>query len=288
MEADVDRIGTPDAVGIDETLAVRRGPFRTQEWLTGIIDVSAGRLLDVVEGRSSAGPIDWFNNQGAAGCSNVKWAALDMSGPYRRVYEIALPNATQVADPFHVVKLANLKLDLVRRRVQTEQLGHRGHKNDPLYRARKLLQIASERHRSQGPPRAPPGTAVGADAVALVRDEGPLTPAGPLRRVTSPRQLDRYLTELSRMWTWHLDFRPGATTVASDPRQTREASSARVFTGDSRSARNRRGAVAGRVGVLGDRGGAAVCAGVPAPTGPGARIGVGGMHRMGNLDTPCS
>ena len=124
MEADVDRIGTPDAVGIDETLAVRRGPFRTQEWLTGIVDVSAGRLLDVVEGRSSAGPIDWFNNQGAAGCSNVKWAALDMSGPYRRVYEIALPNATQVADPFHVVKLANLKLDLVRRRVQTEQLGH--------------------------------------------------------------------------------------------------------------------------------------------------------------------
>jgi transposase len=145
LEADVDRIGTPEAIGIDETLAVRRGPFRTQEWLTGIVDVRAGRLLDVVEGRNSAGPIEWFTNQGQAWCSNVKWAALDLSGPYRRVYDIALPNATQVADPFHVVKLANLKLDLVRRRVQTEQLGHRGHKGDPLYRARKLLQIASER-----------------------------------------------------------------------------------------------------------------------------------------------
>ena len=65
----------------------------------------------------------------------MKWAALDLSGPYRRVYEIALPNATQVADPFHVVKLANTKLDLVRQRVQTEQLGHRGRKHDPLYRA---------------------------------------------------------------------------------------------------------------------------------------------------------
>ena len=41
--------------------------------------------------------------------------------------------------------LANTKLDLVRQRVQTEQLGHRGRKHDPLYRARKLLQIASER-----------------------------------------------------------------------------------------------------------------------------------------------
>ena len=145
LDADVDRIGTPDAIGIDETLAVRRGPFRTQEWLTGIVDVRAGRLLDVVAGRNSAGPIEWFTNQGTHWCASVKWAALDLSGPYRRVYDIALPNATQVADPFHVVKLANLKLDLVRRRVQTEQLGHRGHKGDPLYRARKLLVIADER-----------------------------------------------------------------------------------------------------------------------------------------------
>lgn len=145
LDADLDRIGNPEAIGIDETLAVRRGPFRTQEWLTGIVDVRAGRLLDVVEGRTSAGPIEWFNNQGPAWCSHVKWAALDLSGPYRRVYDIALPNATQVADPFHVVKLANTKLDLVRQRVQTEQLGHRGRKHDPLYRARKLLQIASER-----------------------------------------------------------------------------------------------------------------------------------------------
>jgi transposase len=80
----------PEAIGIDETLAVRRGPFRTQEWLTGIVDVRAGRLLDVVAGRTSAGPIEWFTNQGQAWCSNVKWAALDLSGPYRRVYDIAL------------------------------------------------------------------------------------------------------------------------------------------------------------------------------------------------------
>ncbi len=145
LDADTDRIGNPETIGIDETLAVRRGPFHTQEWLTGIVDVRAGRLLDVVAGRTSAGPVDWFTNQGQAWCSNVKWAALDLSGPYRRVYDIALSNAVQVAEPFNIVKLANSKLDLVRRRVQNEQFGHRGHKTDPLYRARKLLVIAVER-----------------------------------------------------------------------------------------------------------------------------------------------
>ena len=37
-----------------------------------------------------------------------------------------VPDATQVADPFHVCKLANTKLDECRRRVQNETLGHRG------------------------------------------------------------------------------------------------------------------------------------------------------------------
>jgi hypothetical protein len=37
-----------------------------------------------------------------------------------------LPDATQVADPFHVVRLANSKLDECRRRVQNDTLGHRG------------------------------------------------------------------------------------------------------------------------------------------------------------------
>ena len=36
-------------------------------------------------------------------------------------------------------------LDEVRRRVQTEQTGHRGRKNDPLYKIRKLLLRATER-----------------------------------------------------------------------------------------------------------------------------------------------
>jgi hypothetical protein len=61
-----------------------------------------------------------------------------------------VPDATQVADPFHVVKLANDKLDECRRRVQNETFGHRGRKSDPLYRCRRLLTKADERLDDEG------------------------------------------------------------------------------------------------------------------------------------------
>jgi transposase len=48
------------------------------------------------------------------------------------------------------VKLANTKLDETRRRVQNETLGHRGRKDDPLYRIRRLLTKADERLTEAG------------------------------------------------------------------------------------------------------------------------------------------
>jgi hypothetical protein len=38
-----------------------------------------------------------------------------------------------VVDHFHAIRLANLVVDQVRRRVQQATLGHRGRKRDPLY-----------------------------------------------------------------------------------------------------------------------------------------------------------
>jgi hypothetical protein len=75
---------------------------------------------------------------------------LDLSGPYRKTFDDTLQHVTQVADPFHLVKLANSKLDECRRRVQNETLGHRGRKDDALYRARRLLTKAHERLDERG------------------------------------------------------------------------------------------------------------------------------------------
>ena len=145
IDDDLGRIGPVEALGLDETLFVRRGQWCTQHWATSIVDVGAGRLLDMVEGRSSVKPCEWLDKRGEAWRAGVRWATLDLSGPYRLVFDTMLPHAVQVADPFHVVKLANTKLDECRRRVQNETCGHRGRKDDPLYRARRLLTKAHER-----------------------------------------------------------------------------------------------------------------------------------------------
>lgn len=147
---DPDRFGDVKALGLDETLHVRLGPWATRQWSTQIVDVSRGQLLDVVAGRSSTGPCVWLACRPSVWLEGVRWGAMDLSGPYRKVFDTMLPDVTQVADPFHVVKLANTKLDECRRRVQNETMGHRGRKDDPLYRSRRLLTKADERLDDRG------------------------------------------------------------------------------------------------------------------------------------------
>jgi transposase len=142
---DPDRIGATTAVGLDEVLFCRLGRFRTKHWSTQIVDVEHGQLLDVVAGRDAAGACAWFAQRPEEWLTAIRWATLDLSGPYRSVFDTMLPHATQVADPFHLIQLANRVLDEVRRRVQNDTLGHRGRRDDPLYRARRLLTIAHER-----------------------------------------------------------------------------------------------------------------------------------------------
>ena len=47
-------------------------------------------------------------------------------------------------DAFHVVRLGTQVVDEVRRRVQQDTLGRRGHKHDPLYKIRGLLRHGAE------------------------------------------------------------------------------------------------------------------------------------------------
>ena len=76
--------------------------------------------------------------------------ATDLAESFRAGLSPKLDHAIRVADPFHVVRVANRCLDKVRRRVQNETLGHRGRKVDPLYRIRKLLLAGTERLDDRG------------------------------------------------------------------------------------------------------------------------------------------
>ena len=83
------------------------------------MDVTQGQLLDLVPGRDAAGPTRWLLAQPEAWRQSIDWGVLDLSGAYRRAFDVALPHAGQVADPFHVIRLANNSIDEVRRRVRT-------------------------------------------------------------------------------------------------------------------------------------------------------------------------
>ena len=150
LDADTGRISEVAALGLDEHLMMRRGRFRVKTWGTSIVDVGRGQLLDIVRARDAKAPTRWLLRRPREWREAIRWAVLDLSGPYRAAFNAAVPKARQVADPFHVVRLGNDALDEVRRRVQNQTLGHRGRKDDPLYRARKLLVSASENITAHG------------------------------------------------------------------------------------------------------------------------------------------
>ncbi len=70
---------------------------------------------------------------------------MDPFHGYKNAIDDQLEDATSVLDAFHVVKLGSQVVDEVRRRVQQTIHGHRGRKDDPLYRIRNLLRCAAER-----------------------------------------------------------------------------------------------------------------------------------------------
>ena len=58
-------------------------------------------------------------------------------------------------DTLHVVRLGTHVVDEVRRRVQQDTLGHRGHKNDPLYKSAGCCATASSASPSASRPSSP-------------------------------------------------------------------------------------------------------------------------------------
>jgi transposase len=72
-----------------------------------------------------------------------------------------LGHATVVVDHFHAIRLANTVVDQIRRRTQQATLGHRGRRDDPLYRSRRLLLTAAEQLTQRGRVRLRAGLAAG-------------------------------------------------------------------------------------------------------------------------------
>jgi transposase len=133
-----------EALGVDETAFLAANGRHHTQFVTGMVDVAASRLLDVVPGRSGAVLSQWIAAQPQTWRDTIKVAALDPFRGYATALRTALPHATRVLDAFHVTRLGFAAVDDVRRRVQQDDFGHRGRKGDPLYRIRRVLRRGHE------------------------------------------------------------------------------------------------------------------------------------------------
>ncbi len=151
------RLAGVDTLGVDEHIWRPSAHYRDRA-VTSIVDLTRdehgqvhARLLDVTIGRSGPVYATWIRQQTREFVDGITHAALDPFRGYANAIRSELPDDTvTVLDAFHVVKLASTAMDEVRRRVQQDTLGRRGHRNDPLYRIRRLLTTARENLTDRG------------------------------------------------------------------------------------------------------------------------------------------
>jgi transposase len=158
---DPDRVGPVSQLGVDETSFLRANRAHSTIYATGLVDLEDRIVIDMVKGNSAADLRRWTANADPVWLAGINVVATDLAESFRAGLSPHLDHAQRVADPFHVVRVANRCVDKVRRRVQNETFGHRGRKRDPLYRIRKLLLAGSERLDERGHDRMLLGLRVG-------------------------------------------------------------------------------------------------------------------------------
>jgi transposase len=158
---DAARLEGVAALGLDETSFLKATRLAPTRWVTGLVDLEGGRLLDVVADRTRAAVDGWLGARSRAWLAGVATVALDPWRGYASALAVPLGHATVVVDHFQAIRLANTMVAQVRRRTQQATLGHRGCTQDPLYRIRKLLLTAAEQLTDRGRARLRAGLAAG-------------------------------------------------------------------------------------------------------------------------------
>jgi transposase len=161
---DPNRLSGVHTLGVDETAFLAATPTSGTVFATGIVALGGrARLLDIVPGRSGKALHDWVSARDRPWRDRITTTALDPYRGYATALRTTLPHAVRVLDAFHVVRLGLHALDQVRRRVQRDTLGHRGHSADPLFGIRRLLRRGHDHHTDRSWTRMLAGLQAGDD-----------------------------------------------------------------------------------------------------------------------------
>jgi transposase len=131
----------PTRVGIDETVMVTgKLTTRRRAFLTALVCLDTSLVVAVTQGRDRASAVRLLADH----APEAQVVACDLFSGFKSAAD-TLQDAVVVADAFHLVRLALQVLDEVRRRRQQQIHGHRGHKDAPLFKLRRVLRVGQER-----------------------------------------------------------------------------------------------------------------------------------------------
>ena len=150
-------------VGLDETVFLHARRKRRRSFVTGVVDVGTGALLDVFEGRDAKDLRRWMAMQSASWLAQIEVVSIDPHESYRSAVTRSDPfslrpspwrDVTLVVDPFHVVRLANQAVTRCRQRVQQATFERRGWQGDPLYEPKAGKIVAASSATGSAPRRS--------------------------------------------------------------------------------------------------------------------------------------
>jgi transposase len=109
---------TPVTIGLDE-----KSFLKGRDFVTVLTDIENGRVLDIERDRTIKAAEQVLNKTfTGTQLKEVKVIVSDMSEAYLNVGKNKTPNATQVADRFHLIKLLNEAVDKTRKQeLKTEK-----------------------------------------------------------------------------------------------------------------------------------------------------------------------
>ena len=108
---DAARLEGVAALGLDETTFLKATRVAPTQWVTGLVDLEGGRLLDLVADRTRAAVAGWLHARPREWLAQVATVALDPWRGYASALVVPLGHARVVVDHFHAIRLANTVVD---------------------------------------------------------------------------------------------------------------------------------------------------------------------------------
>lgn len=98
-------------LGIDE-IALVKGQGN---YCAVLVDLEQSKVIDILSERSQEKIMEVINYWGVEVLDEIEYVSIDLWKPYKSLVEKLMPNATVVADRFHVMKQINEELDQQRK-----------------------------------------------------------------------------------------------------------------------------------------------------------------------------